>query len=147
MKKYIQEFCRRGLVAWGFGPMVLAVFYRILQSQGLMQTVPVEQVSLGILSLSGLAFLAGGMNVVYQIERIPLSMAILIHGSVLYVGYLATYLLNGWLEQGTAPILVFSVIFLLGYLAVWAVIYVVTKRNTDKINRMLKEKQQNQPRQ
>ena len=142
MKKIISEFIRRGLVACGFGPLILAALYLILQRQGDMQTLTVNDVCLGIFSLSALAFIAGGMNVLYQIERLPLAVAILIHGSVLYVSYLATYLLNGWLAQGITPLLVFSAIFLLGYLAVWAVIYSITKRNTDKLNEVFMQKQQ-----
>ena len=142
MKKTALEFLRRGFVACGFGPMVLAVFYLVLQHHGAIQTLTVNQVCLGIFSLSALAFIAGGMNVLYQIARLPLMVAILIHGCVLYVSYLGTYLLNGWLQWGTTPIFVFSGIFLLGYLAVWAVIYSVTKWNTARLNEMLKEKQQ-----
>lgn len=142
MKQTILEFLRRGLAACGFGPMVLAVLYWILQRQTGIETLSVRQVCLGILSLSVLAFLAGGLNVLYQIERLPLMAAIFIHGGVLYAGYLATYLLNGWLGQGYAPILVFSAIFVVGYLAIWAVIYCITKRNTRQLNEGLKKKQQ-----
>ncbi len=142
MKKHITEFLRRGLVAWGFGPPVLAVFYLILKKQGLVQTLTVEEVCLGIFSLSTLAFIAGGMNFVYQIERLPLMVAILIHGSVLYVSYLATYLINGWLEWGMMPIGVFSGIFILGYLLIWAVIYAVTRKKTEQINAVLKKNRQ-----
>ena len=141
MKRIIREFFRRGLTAWGFGPMVLAVLYLILHRQGLIQTLTVNEVCLGIFSLSALAFVAGGMNVVYQIERLPLMAAIFIHGGVLYVSYLLTYLLNSWLEWGTMPFLVFTGIFVLGYLAIWAVIYSITRRNTDKLNQLLLEKQ------
>ena len=142
MKQHILEFLRRGLVAWGVGPMVLVVLYLILQHQTGVQTLTVHEVCLGIVSLSALAFLAGGMNIVYQIERLPLMVAILIHGVVLYISYLAVYLLNGWLQSGAAPVLVFTVIFILGYLAIWAVIYSITRRNTEKLNEMLKKKQQ-----
>lgn len=135
------DFIRRGLVACGFGPLVLALIYLILQSKAGIEMLSVNQVCMEIFSISALAFIAGGLNVLYQIERLPLMYAILIHGSVLYFSYLATYLLNGWLEQGISPILVFSGIFILGYLAVWAVIYCVTKKNTDKLNEILKEKQ------
>lgn len=90
-----------------------------------------------------LAFIAGGMNIIYQIEQLPLMVAILIHGSVLYISYLVTYLLNDWLEWGVTPILVFSGFFVLGYVAVWMVIYSITKRNTEKLNKLLKEKQLN----
>ncbi len=144
MKKIILEFFRRGLIACGFGPIVLAILYLILQHQGVLQTLTINQVCLGIFSLSALAFIAGGMNVIYQVERLPLMIAILIHGSVLYISYLATYLLNGWLEWGTIPILVFSGVFIVGYLAIWAIIYSIIKRRTNEINEVLKKKQQSE---
>jgi len=142
MKKNILEFFRRGFVACGFGPIVLAILYLILQHQAVIETLTVNQVCLGIFSLSALAFIAGGMNVIYQIERLPLMVAILIHGSVLYVSYLVTYLLNDWLEWGVIPILIFSGIFILGYLVIWAIIYSLIKRRTEKLNMILKQKQQ-----
>ena len=142
MKKNILEFIRRGLTACGFGPMVLAILYLILQQTAAVETLTVNQVCIGIFSITALAFIAGGMNAIYQIERLPLMVAILIHGSVLYVSYLGTYLLNDWLEWGTTPILVFSGIFFLGYFAIWAIIYSVTKRNTNRVNQLLKQKQQ-----
>ena len=142
MKRNVLEFFRRGLIACGIGPIVLAILYLILQQQGAVEFLTVNQVCLGIFSLSALAFIAGGMNVVYQIERLPLMLAILIHGIVLYVSYLLTYLLNGWMKWGTTPILIFSVIFIIGYLAIWAVIYSIIKKRTGRINEILKQKQQ-----
>ena len=141
MKQHVREFFRRGLIACGFGPMVLAIFYLIFQKQTGMDTLSVNQVCLGIFSLSALAFVAGGMNVIYQVERLPLMVAILIHGGVLYSIYLITYLINDWLEWGITPILFFSVIFILGYLAIWAVIYCTIKKKTEKLNHLLTEKQ------
>ena len=141
MKRHVLDFLRRGLAACGLGPIVLAVFYLTLQHRGSLETLTVNQVCLGIFSLSGLAFIAGGMNVLYQIERLPLMTAILIHGGVLYMSYLGTYLINGWLEWGTSPILVFSAIFVLGYLLIWAIIYSVTKKRTTRLNEKLKQKQ------
>lgn len=144
MKKYVLEFLRRGVASCSFGPIVLAILYLVLQANGILQTLTVNQVCVGIFSLSALAFIAGGMNVVYQIERLPLMVAILIHGGVLYISYLATYLLNDWLEWGVTPVLVFSGIFIVGYLAIWAVIYSIIKRNTEKINEILKKQQRNE---
>ena len=141
MKKIVLDFMRRGLVACGLGPIVLAVFYLVLQRQGAVEILTVNQVCLGIFSLSALAFIAGGMNVIYQIEQLPLMVAILIHGSVLYLSYLGTYLLNDWLEGGVTPILVFSGIFVIGYLVIWVIIYSIIKRNTERLNAVLKEKQ------
>ena len=142
MRKIVCEFFHRGLVASGFGPIVLAVLYLILEYHGEVQMLTVHEVSSGILSLSALAFLAGGMNVVYQIERLPLMLAILIHGSVLYISYLGTYLLNNWLVFDTTHVIVFSAIFVLGYLMIWIIIYCVTKKRTQRLNEILKKKQQ-----
>lgn len=140
MKKHMLEFIRRGFVAWGFGPVILAVLYLILQQQGLVQMLTVKQVCVGIFSLSALAFVAGGMNAVYRIEQLPLMVAVLLHGGVLYISYLVTYLINGWLEWGITPILVFTGIFVLVYLVIWAVIFSVIRRNTARVNEMLKKK-------
>lgn len=142
MKKYVLEFLRRGLVACGFGPVILAIIYLILQQQELIDTLTVNQVCLGIFSLTALAFIAGGMNTIYQIEKLPLMIAIFIHGSVLYLSYLATYLLNGWLGLGIAPIIVFSSIFVFGYVIIWVIIYFIIKRNTNQMNELLKQQQQ-----
>jgi hypothetical protein len=141
MKKYMKDFVQRGLTSCGFGPLVLAVIYLILQGQGVVESLTVNQMCIGIFSISALAFLAGGMNAIYQIDRLPLTVAILIHGIVLYVSYLVTYLLNGWLNMGTTPILVFSAIFVVGYLAIWAIIYSTVKKNTVRVNELLKMKQ------
>ena len=142
MKRFLSDFMRRGMMAWGFGPLVLAVLYWILHTQGVVDTLTVEQVCTGILSITGLAFLAGGLNAVYQIEKLPLMVAMLIHGGVLYAAYLVTYLVNSWLEGGIIPIFVFTCIFVAGYFLIWAVIHALVKRNTARVNAVLKEKQQ-----
>ena len=140
MKKYIADFIRRGTVSCGLGPIILAILYMILNQWGVLETLSVNQACTGILSLSALAFIAGGMNTLYQIEQLPLMVAILIHGAVLYLSYLATYLITGWLDQGIAPILVFSGIFVVGYLVIWAIIYWIIKKNTDQVNEMMAKK-------
>ena len=136
------EFLRRGLVALGIGPIVLAMLYLILKKSVGLESLSVDAVVIGILSISALAFIAGGMNAIYQIEQLPLMVAILIHGGVLYICYLGTYLLNNWLDFGVLPIVVFSAIFVVGYIVIWAIIYYIIKRNTAKLNKMLKQKHQ-----
>ena len=142
MKHHILDFIRRGLAACGIGPIVLAVVYLILQRNGQAQMLTVNQVCLGIFSLTALSFIAGGMNCIYQIERLPLMVAILIHGCVLYISYLITYLINGWLDLGVIPILAFSGFFIIGYLVIWAIIYAITKKKTNQINELLMKKRQ-----
>ena len=143
MKRFALEFLRRGVFACGFGPIVLAIVYLILQKSADLRILTVNEVAIGIFSLFVLAFIAGGMNAIYQIERLPLMAAVLIHGIVLYVCYLLTYLLNDWLDFGIIPVIVFSVIFVLGYVVIWAIIYFVIRKNTAQINEALKKKQHN----
>ena len=119
MKKFVLEFLRRGLIAAGIGPIVLAFVYLILQQASAIETLSVNQVCIGIFSITALAFIAGGMNAIYQIERLPLMVAILIHGGILYISYLVTYLLNDWLAFGVMPIVVFTAIFVVGYIVIW----------------------------
>ena len=142
MKKFVVEFLRRGLVACGLGPLILALLYLILRRVNAVETLTVNEVCVGIATLWGLAFVAGGMNAVYQVERLPLMVAILIHGTVLYLGYLATYLLNSWLDWGITPVMVFTGIFVLGFLVIWVIIYSSIKKNTDKVNAALRIKKQ-----
>ena len=134
MKKFVLEFLRRGFAACGMGPIILAILYLILQQTAAVETLTVNQVCIGIFSITALAFIAGGMNAIYRIERLPLMLAILIHGSVLYLSYLGTYLLNDWLDLGVMPIVVFSAIFVVGYIVIWAIIYSITKNRIYFIN-------------
>lgn len=139
MKRFILDFLRRGSIAAGVGPIVLAVVYLILQASGEIEALTVTEVCIGIFSLTALAFIAGGMNAVYQIERLPLITAILIHGVVLYIGYLCTYLVNDWLKPNTIAIIIFSAIFAVGFLVIWAIIYSIIRRNTKKLNNIINE--------
>ena len=141
MKRIILDFLHRGLITCGFGPMVVAVIFLTLQKNIGLETITINEYAISIFSSAILAFIAGGMNVIYQIERLPLMTAILIHGIVLYVTYLAVYLINNWIVWGVTPILIFTVIFVTGYLFIWLIIYIVNKSRTRKLNEMLKRKQ------
>lgn len=143
MKKFILKFLRNGIIAMGIGPIVLAIIYFILHQTATIENLTVSKVCIGIFSLSALAFIAGGMNAIYHIENLPLMWAILIHGSILYFGYLGTYLVNNWLDFGIIPIIVFTAIFIVGYIIIWAIIYSIMRRKTTKINEILKKKQEN----
>lgn len=141
MKRFLLDFLRRGALAAGIGPVVLAAVYLVLEKTAGLNSLTASQVAVGILSLTALAFVAGGLNALYGIERLSLMAAVLIHGGVLYLGYLATYLLNGWLEEGWLSLLIFTVIFVVGYLVIWAVIYAIVRKSTARINEKLHEKQ------
>lgn len=138
LKKYFKDFLLRGLVSMGFGPIILSIVYGILDLCGVVDKFAVNDVVLGFLSITALAFLCGGMTVVYQIEEIGISKAITLHGIALYVAYAVVYITNNWLKDGLIPFLIFTVIFVIGYAFVWLVIYLITKRGTDSLNKKIK---------
>ena len=136
--KYYKNFVLRGLVAMGFGPIILAIVYGILFLSGVAGVIYVDKMVLEVLTITALAFFAGGITIVYQIEELTLSKAITAHGIILYLCYAVVYLTNNWLEEGTIPFIVFTVIFVVGYALVWLIIYLITKNKIDKINKNLK---------
>lgn len=137
MKKHIIDFLKRGLLASGGGPVILAIVYGILGAVGVIETLTPGQVCLGILSVCLMAFIAAGITVVYEIERLSLFSAVLIHGIALYADYIIFYLLNGWLKSQVLPILIFTGIFIAGYAVVWVIIYATTRASTQSLNRKL----------
>lgn len=143
MKGFISNFVLRGLVACGFGPLVLGMIYLSLNHHGVVENVSVIEMCMGIFSISVLAFVCGGMTAIYQVEKLHIITAILLHGGVLYAVYLATYLVNNWLEEDLVPLLVFSGIFVVGYIIIWAIIYAINRKRIAKINAILKTKQEN----
>ena len=136
--KYMKDFAIRGMIAMGFGPVVLAIVYLILGLTGVATNIGVYEMVIGVFAITALAFLCGGMTVVYQIESLGISKAITLHGITLYIAYAVVYLVNGWLKDGLVSFIVFTVIFVLGYALVWLVIYLITKRGTDSINKKIK---------
>lgn len=140
MKKYVTDFLMRGVLAAGGGPIVLAIVYYILGALGVVESFSTNEVVLGIFSVTLLAFLVGGITMIYNIERLPLVFAILIHGCALYLIYIAIYLVNGWLASEKNAILIFTGIFVVGYAIIWLCIYAVTKFQADKMNKKLRER-------
>lgn len=138
MKKFWKEFLLRGLICASGGPIVLAMIYGILGYTGTVEVFSPREVSLGIMTITMLAFIAAGMTAIYQMEQLPLPIMILLHGGALYIAYILTYLINGWLENSVVPILVFTGIFAAGFALVWFLIYLVEKAKADKLNKLLK---------
>ena len=137
MKKFLSDFFLRGLLAAAGGPVVLAIVYGILGATGEVSSLSPGEVCMGILTVTLLALIAGGMSAIYRVERLPLANAIMIHGAALYVAYIVIYLINGWLKQQLIPIVTFTIVFIVGYAIIWLCIYLHTKARTQKINRML----------
>lgn len=137
--KYWKHFLLRGLLAMGFGPIVLAIVYAILDFTDAVEAVSAREMALGIFTITALAFLCGAVTQVFQIEELALSKATTFHGIVLYIAYAVVYLTNGWLENGLAPFLGFTGIFVVIYALIWLFIYLTTKRSTDKLTKKMRQ--------
>lgn len=139
MKKFWKEFWLRGLICASGGPLVLAIIYGILGATGAVDAFSPREVCTGILTITLLAFIAAGMTAIYQMEQLPLPIMILLHGGALYIAYILTYLINGWLQQSLIPILVFTGIFVVCYALIWLIIYCVERSKTEALNKKLRK--------
>ncbi len=136
MRKYMKEFCDRGLMwgAWG-GPVILAIVWLCLKKAGVVTVLTVDEAVLGIFSTAVMGFLAAGVSVVYKIESIPITFAGLINCVVLYLVYLGVYLLNGWLALN--KVWIFTFVFVCGFVVIWLAIYIPIRIKVDKMNQKL----------
>lgn len=137
MKTFWKEFLLRGLLCAGGGPIVLAIIYGIMGATGTAEYFTPNEVCMGILTITLLAFVVAGMTAIYQMEQLPLPIMILLHAGALYIAYILTYLINGWLLRELTPILVFTGIFVVGYALIWLIIYCIERDKIKKINKML----------
>ena len=137
MKKHVKAFCKRGLTAaWG-GPVIMAIVWLCLKASGVVETLTVDQVVLGIMSTTFMAFIAAGVSIVYQIETLPRSIAALIQMAVLYIDYMGIYLLNGWLPAKRIGI--FTLLFIASFAVIWLIIYLTIRTKVKRINRIMQE--------
>ena len=137
MKQFAKAFLFRGLVSAAGGPVILAIIYGILGATGEITYLTPGEVCLGIITIALLAFVAAGLTTIYQLEKLPLLSAILIHGAGLYVTYILIYLITGWLQQQLTAILVFTGIFVGGYAVIWIIIYTFNRISARKLTQKL----------
>ena len=82
-----------------------------------------------------MAFIAAGVSIVHQIENLPKAFAGLIQISILYIDYLGFYLLNGRIPVN--QIWMFTLIFVAVFAVIWLAIYLLTRRNVNRMNEMI----------
>ena len=136
--KYVKAFLGRGLAAaWG-GPAILAAAYMILEKAGVITSLTVPEVVKAILSMTVMAFIAGGISFIYKVEKLPIAIATIIHMIVLYADYLLFYRLNGWIPN--KGIITFTVIFAAVFVVIWLIVYFcVVRPGVRKLNEKLRE--------
>ena len=139
-KQFLKDFLLRGLTAAAGGPVVLSIIYAILGHNGTIESLSPAEVSTGVLSITLMAFIAGGITAVYQVEQLPLPMAIASHGAVLYLDYLLMYLLNNWIPRNGSAIGFFTAVFAAGFAAVWVIIWLVNRMSAKHINQKMQDR-------
>ncbi len=137
MNKYVRDFLLRGMMFSGLGPIVLGIVYFILSVSIADFSLSGGQVCLAIVSTYLIAFLQAGATVFNQIEAWPISKSLLCHFVTLYVAYVLCYLLNTWIPFKAEVVLVFTVIFVVGYFLVWGIVYAAVTATSKKLNRKL----------
>jgi len=137
MKRVLKKFALRGLVFMGFGPLIYAIVMLILYLCNVETTSTCLEIFKAVISTSLLAFLVAGVSVVWQEEKLGIGFAVLIHGTTLYVSYLAMYLINNWIPRSGASIAIFSGIFIGTYLLIWLIIYLVEKKRAKKLTSII----------
>ena len=136
MKKenLVKEFFKIGAMWAGAGPFVMMIVYSCLHAFGVVDMVSVSEMTLGVISSLVLAFIAGGISVIWRIEKFPLMWASFIHASILFLDYILIYLINGWMPFEGLPILVFTGIFVAAYFLIWCCVYYGIRMSVRKMN-------------
>lgn len=139
MKKYIIEFCKRGLLIGGFGPIIAGIIYLILSYTIKDFTLSGLEVFVAIISTYLLAFISAGASIFNQIENWPPLKSLLIHMATLYVAYVTCYLVNTWIPFDYKIVLIFTGIFIAGYLVIYLIVYLTIMAVQKKLNKNLKK--------
>lgn len=134
MNKYLKSFLHRGLIFGGFGPVVAAIVFGILEICLGGISLSGKDVFVGIISTYALAFIHAGASIFNQIEEWPVTKSLLCHFTLLFVTYSLCYLINSWIPFDPVVILIFCAIFIATYFTIWFTVYFVIKRYSKKLN-------------
>ena len=135
MNIYVKDFLHRGLLFGGFGPIILAIVYYILERRVADFSLSAGQLLVGVVSVYLLAFLQAAATVFNQIEEWSVPKAMLCHFSVLYLAYAGCYLINSWIPFDKKVLLIFTAVFALLFFAIWLIVYLSVRAVSRKLNK------------
>lgn len=133
-KQNWKEFFHRGLMFGGFGPIIMGIIYAVAEKTTANVSLSGMEVLIAIVSIYLLAFIQAGTSVFHQIETWSVPKAAFCQLGTLYLTYLACYLLNSWIPFRVSVVLLFTAIFVVGYFAIWLVVYLSVKTVSRKLN-------------
>ena len=139
MNKYIKEFFLRGLMFSGFGPVIIGIIYIVLSKTAEGFTLTAYDVFMGIISTYLIAFVQAGASVFNQIEHWSTPKSLLFHFGSLYIVYSLSYIANSWIPFEPKVLMIFTLIFVIVYFAVWITVYAFAKHTKRRFNSVLSE--------
>lgn len=134
MNKYVKEFCKRGLIFSGLGPIVLGIVLMCINFSGTKLELEGWQIFVGILTTYIIAFVHAGSSVFEQIEEWSTFKSLFWHLLSIYVVYLGGYLLNRWIPYNWLVVLIFSVCVIGGFLIIWLICFLASNKTKNKLN-------------
>ena len=137
MNKYVKEFCIRGLVFSGLGPIVLGIVLMILGFCHVEIKMEGWQIFLCIFSTLLLAFVQAGSSVFEQVESWSTLKSLFWHLLSIYAVYLFAYLVNNWIPLMWEVILIFSATVIVTFLIIWLICYLASKKTKKELNLLL----------
>ena len=137
MKKIIKDFCHRGLIFGGFGPIILGIIYMIIEKTTPDFSLTATQIFVAIISVYMIAFVQAGTTVFNQIEHWSIPKSLFCHFSMLYVAYVGCYLVNSWIPFDIKVIIIFTAIFAATFFAIWIAVFISVKLTSKKLNKKI----------
>lgn len=135
--KFVKNFFTRGLLAMGFGPIILVVVYAILHAQNVIGNLTVGEVNLAIVSTLLIAFVEGSSGALFQVEKLSLGKATLIQSVLIYVTLLVLYTINSWIKLEPVVLAIFTVVYWIGYAVIWLIVFSIIKKDIERVNAKL----------
>lgn len=136
-KQTWKEFCRRGLMFGGFGPIIMAIIYAITERTAAGFSLSGTEVLIAVVSIYLLAFIQAGTSVFQQIESWSVPKAAFCQLGVLYLTYVTCYLINRWIPFRLSVVLIFTAIFAAGYFIIWLTVYLCVRAASRKLNKKM----------
>ena len=136
---YVVEFLYRGMLFGGFGPIVLGIVYLILGRSIDGFSLTGGEVFSGIVSTYLIAFVHAGTSVFHEVEHWSIPRWMLYQLGTLYLAYTFAYLVNDWIPFEPIVLLLYTVGFVLLYLAICLTVILGVKRAERRLNEQLKK--------
>lgn len=138
-KQTWKEFFHRGLIFGGFGPIIMGIIYAVAEKSAADFSLSGMEVLIATISIYLLAFIQAGTSVFHQIETWSVPKAAFSQLGVLYLTYVACYLLNSWIPFRLSVVLLFTAIFVVGYFAIWLAVYLSVKAVSRRMNAKIEQ--------